>query len=136
MNDPEKEIRLRIEQLADTTGSFPVPAYLLVFEALNKCLLAHKKTRLEPITAAELAKAMAEIVQEGFGPFASHLLRQWGIHSTSDFGKAVYELVEANLLALNEGDSITDFDGLFQLQEFLDAPFTASPPYPDIQPVK
>ena len=135
MNDPEKELRQRIETLAKTAGSFPVQLYLLVFEAINKALLNHRKTRLEPITASELAKAMADIMQEQFGPFASHLLRQWGVHSTSEFGKAVYELVDANLLALNEGDSITDFDGLFPLLESLDEPFTAAPPYPDIQPI-
>ncbi|MBR4673243.1 MAG: hypothetical protein IKP00_02160 [Victivallales bacterium] len=135
MSNPDKEIKQRIEQLASTTGSFPVAAYLLVFDALNKCLLAHKKTRLEPIGALELSQTMAEIVRDGFGPFASHLLLKWDIHSTDDFGKIVYELVDANLLALNEGDTIEDFNNLFPLHDFLNKPFTAEPPYPDIQPV-
>ena len=135
MNDPEKEIRQRIEQLSSTTGAFPVEAYLLVFDALNKCLLAHKKTRLEPISALELSQAMAEILRDGFGPFASHLLQKWGIRSTNDFGRLVYELVDAGLLALNEGDTIEDFNELFPLMDFLNEPFTAEPPYPDIQPI-
>ena len=135
MNDPEKEIRQRIEQLSSTTGTFPVEAYLLVFDALNKCLLAHKKTRLEPISALELSQAMAEILRDGFGPFASHLLQKWGIRSTNDFGRLVYELVDAGLLALNEGDTIEDFNELFPLMDFLNEPFTAEPPYPDIQPI-
>ena len=135
MSDPEKEIMQRIEQLASTSGSFPVDAYLLVFDALNKCLLEHKKTRLEPIGARELSQAMVDILRDGFGPFASHLLQKWGIHSTNDFGRIVYELVNAGLLALNEGDTIEDFNDLFPLMDSLNEPFTAEPPYPDIQPI-
>ena len=135
MSDPDKEIQQRIDELASTTGSFPVSAYYLVFDALNKCLLEHKKTRLEPIGARELSQAMADILREGFGPFAAHLLQKWGIHSTNDFGRLVYELVDAHLLALNEGDAIEDFNALFPLMDFLNEPFTAEPPYPDIQPI-
>ena len=135
MSTPEKELTSRVEELASTTGSFPVPAYLLAVDALNKCLLAHKKTRLEPIGARELSQAMAGILRDEFGPFASHLLQKWGVHSTNDFGRIVYELVDAGLLALNEGDTIEDFNDLFPLMDSLNEPFTAEPPYPDIQPI-
>ena len=52
-----------------------------------------------------------------FGPLGAHVWRSWGVHSTMDWGRIVFILVESKLLNRQESDTIEDFRDGFDLDE-------------------
>lgn len=65
------------------------------------------------VTGQELAEGIRQFALEQYGMMAAVVFRCWGIHSTSDFGRMVYNLIDAGLWHGSENDRIEDFDDLF-----------------------
>ena len=51
-----------------------------------------------------------------YGLLARTVLNHWGVHSTQDFGKIVFALVDAGLLRKTDEDTIEDFEGVFDFE--------------------
>ena len=47
------------------------------------------------------------------------MLGQWGIHTTSDLGEIVYNLIASGDLEKSPADSRADFDRVFDFEEAL-----------------
>jgi uncharacterized repeat protein (TIGR04138 family) len=65
------------------------------------------------VDAAELCDAVRKLGLRQYGSLAAMLLAHWGVHSTSDIGEIIYNLISAGDLEKTEGDSRSDFDNLF-----------------------
>ena len=52
-----------------------------------------------------------------FGPLAAQVWRTWGVHSTTDWGRIVFNLVDSELLRRQESDSIEDFRDGYDFEE-------------------
>lgn len=106
MKDPLLEI-------ATTDGRYAVEAFQFLFEALDDSLRLAGKQELEGperhLTGQEVLKGMRALAERAFGPLAAQVWRRWGIHQSLDWGHIVFLLVDANLLARREEDSIDDF---------------------------
>ena len=60
---------------------------------------------------------------EEYGPFSRLLLNGWGIRSTLDFGRLVFNLVESGLMRKQETDSIEDFSEVYDFETVFDEPY-------------
>ena len=65
------------------------------------------------ISAKELVEGMKALAVEQFGNMARGVWESWGVHETGDWGSVIYNLIDAELMRQNDGDSIEDFKGVY-----------------------
>jgi uncharacterized repeat protein (TIGR04138 family) len=105
---------------------YSIHAYAFVFEALEFTKKRRKKAassersktspRSQHITGRELCEGARDLALALYGLMAMTVLAQWGIHSTSDLGEIVYNLIASGDLEKSPSDSRSDFDGVFDFQ--------------------
>jgi len=69
------------------------------------------------ISGQELLEGIREYALEQFGLMARTVLHCWGIHSTEDFGRMVFELIERGEMRKTENDQLGDFFDLYDFAE-------------------
>jgi len=97
----------KVQQVAKKEGRYAVEAYIFVFEALEFTLKRIGKRR--HITGQELLQGIRDYALENFGAMGRMVFAQWGITKSSDFGRIVFALVEAELMSKTDTDSVDDF---------------------------
>lgn len=100
--------------------------YHFLKDALDHTLKALRKDELiehRHVSGPELLEGVVEYALAKFGPMAAAVLESWGIREGEDIGAIVFNLIEAGAFGRSEEDSPTDFCGVIQLQEALQAPY-------------
>lgn len=114
---------------------YTIDAYAFVFDALN---FAQKELGLgaerpsEPldpddadearsggerhITGQQLCEAIRLYAQQQYGYLAKCVLNSWGVHSTSDFGEIVFNLIRIKQMRKTKEDRREDFDNVFDFE--------------------
>jgi uncharacterized repeat protein (TIGR04138 family) len=100
-------------------------AYALVIDALEFTFARIGERR--HLRAEELVRGLCAHVKERYGVLGFTLLSRWGVGTTADFGRAVFQLVEAGVLSRQESDRREDFDGLVDLRAALEDGYFARP---------
>ncbi len=113
---------------------YPLQAYLFIFEALQYAqehlgwgreALSEPTPGADPeelqrpqrhLTGQELCEAIRRYALEQFGYMARCVFRCWNIHSTSDFGEMVYNLIGAGLMQKTPEDRREDFEGVYDFE--------------------
>ncbi len=113
--DSEQKLLEKIEKLAANSGRYKQQAYLFVYLALEYTL--SKLPVRRHITARELLEGIKQYAKQLYGPMAKVVFECWGITKTEDFGKIVFALVDAGLMAKTEEDSLQDFKDVYDLEE-------------------
>ncbi len=72
------------------------------------------------ISGAELLEGIRRLGIRQFGLMARTVFRHWGVHSTGDFGRVVFELIERGEMRKTEGDQLGDFFDLFDFEDVFD----------------
>ncbi|MBN1884585.1 MAG: hypothetical protein JW876_03540 [Candidatus Krumholzibacteriota bacterium] len=93
-----------------TTRRYDAAAYAFVMEAAERAIGERRGT----VTGNELLDTIRDVAVERFGPMAKSVFEHWGVTETRDFGRVVYDLIDAGLLGENEGDSIEDFGDVYE----------------------
>jgi uncharacterized repeat protein (TIGR04138 family) len=75
------------------------------------------------VSGPQLMHGAREFALQEFGMMARVVFRMWGIHSTGDFGKIVFNLIEAELMSKTSEDTRADFQDVFDLDEALSTGF-------------
>ena len=75
------------------------------------------------VSGEALCHGLRELAVRRWGLMASTVLRSWNIHSTRDFGRLVFELIEAGRLQKQPGDSVDEFDDLYDFRTAFDSTF-------------
>lgn len=75
------------------------------------------------LTAEELYLGACKYALEEYGPLANQVFRFWGIHTSSDFGQIVYNLISVGIFGKQPSDSQSQFDNLPAPQDLLNAPY-------------
>ena len=114
MNDTRELIRT-VEEIASRKGTFRPDAYFFVLQALETAMAAQVKRR--HISGEDLLGFIRELGRERYGPMTGEVFNSWGVHSTLDFGRIVFHLVDAQLLNKRDEDSLADFMDKFDFQE-------------------
>jgi len=123
--DLERAIRDKVLARDDR---FALRAYLFIYESLayTQKRLGRDDARLDPaqrhVSGQELLEGIRCYSDELFGPLAPTVFRSWGITSSQDFGRIVFNLVESKLLGKTEDDSIEDFANGFDIDTAFDGP--------------
>ena len=105
---------------------YAAAAYLFVRDALNHTVKQLQKPR--HVSGQELLDGIREYAIEQFGPLSMRVLSEWGIHTCTDFGHIVFNLVEEGLLGKTENDSLDDFSAGYDFHDAFEKPFC--PPTP------
>ncbi|WP_437205715.1 Minf_1886 family protein [Planctomicrobium sp. SH664] len=106
---------------------FHSDAYRFVFEALH-----HTQQRLKRqpahdvdderahITGPELLMGIRDLALERYGLLARNVFSHWGVKSTADFGRIVFELIERGEMRKTSRDQLTDFFDVYDFDDALD----------------
>jgi|SRR5579864_1047326 len=118
---------------------YTIHAYAFIFEALeftkNQKRKAQGRARgrgksPEPprhVSPRELCLGARDLALHHYGLLAKIVLNEWGIHSTSDFGELVFNLVAAGDLEKTPSDSRADFDDVYEFEEALQRGYVLVP---------
>ncbi|MEE8170254.1 MAG: Minf_1886 family protein [Phycisphaerae bacterium] len=68
------------------------------------------------VAGAQLCDGLRDLAVRKWGRMAFCVLRQWGIHTTRDFGRMVFTLIEIEELQKRADDTIEDFDNVFDFE--------------------
>lgn len=107
-----------MDRIIAIPGRYDDRAYLFVLAALEFC--QRRRPARGHISGGELAWACRDFAQEQFGLVARTVLQCWGIGTTRDIGRVVFELIEAGLLIKHEQDKLEDFASVFDFAEAFD----------------
>lgn len=105
---------------------FAPHAYFFLKDALDFTLKrAAEANNGEPrhVVGPELLAGFRDHALEQFGPMASTLMKEWGVHSCSDVGDMVFLLIEDGVFGKQDSDSKEDFREVFDFDESLTQPF-------------
>ncbi len=105
----------RLFQILDREKSFPLAAYTAIHKGLDYTLKIKKQNG--HVSGQELALGMAGYIKQEYGPFSHLVLEGWGIRSTVDFGRIVFDLIDAGLMRKQEEDRLVDFENVYDFQE-------------------
>jgi len=72
------------------------------------------------VTGQQLCLGLRDLAIERWGWMARVVLAHWGVHSTRDFGRIVFALVENQILSKQPTDSIHDFDRGYDFRDAFD----------------
>jgi len=102
-----------------TGNSAPVPAKRKRREAPVKRIADDEARPVRHVCGQDLCWALKELAHQQFGRMAKLVLASWGIHSTSDFGEIVYNLIEIKKMSKSEHDRRQDFENVFDFEQAL-----------------
>jgi uncharacterized repeat protein (TIGR04138 family) len=69
------------------------------------------------IPGRRLCLGVRALALRQYGDLALPLLRQWGLHSTSDIGSIIYNLIASGDLEASPRDKRSDFDHVYDFEE-------------------
>jgi len=107
-------------------GRFDAQAYFFLKDALDFTLnrIAQDNAgQARHVSGPELLAGFRDHALEQFGPMASTLMAEWGVHRGEDVGDMVFHLIEEQVFGKQDSDSRQDFAGVFGLIDALREPF-------------
>lgn len=111
----------KIEQVLKENGQYKFEAYSFVMAALHYTVSKFKKPR--HVSGKELIEGIRQYALDQFGPLARTVLNYWGVHTTDDFGKIVFALVEAGILRKQAEDKLEDFKDIYRFEDVFGSGF-------------
>lgn len=100
-------------------------AYHFVFAALRHSQESLGRDRSDAntghVSGNELLFGVRDLAKQHFGLMAISVLKRWGITSTADIGRMVFELIEHGEMRKTDDDRMEDFVDVYDFQtEFVD----------------
>jgi uncharacterized repeat protein (TIGR04138 family) len=114
-----------LDQLVAQDPRYSKEAYGFLREALEFTQKRRRKSRAESthVSANELLEGFREYSLQQFGPMGLTVLEYWGVRSTGDVGRMVFNLIEAGVFGRAADDRIEDFENGFSFEEAFVEPF-------------
>lgn len=99
--------------VATQDGRYSIEAFRFLYESLDEALKLAGKSEAEGpdrhVSGQEVLAGMRSMAIKSFGPLAADVWRSWGVQTSLDWGRIVFLLVDAGLLARQENDTVEDF---------------------------
>ena len=99
-------------------------AYVFLSEALKTAQeiagSQHVNERLDEthhISGQQLLEGVRVLALRQYGSMAPVVFRHWGLQTTDDFGRMVFEMIERGEMRKSEHDQLSDFHALFTFDE-------------------
>ena len=114
-------LELKLQELT-RHNNYPIEAFVFVHNALEFTVRrvhgkAEDPNQNRHIAGPQLCYGLRDYAIEQYGLMARTVLQHWRIHSCEDFGKIVFALVEAGVMAKTEHDCIDDFVGVYDFPD-------------------
>lgn len=107
----------------EATG-YPPQAFNFVREGLEHTVkLVHGageprgEDETRHVSGQQLCMGIKSYAVKQYGLLARTVLRSWNVHSTADFGKIVFAMIEAGMMRKTDDDQLEDFVGVFEFDE-------------------
>ncbi|WP_417848451.1 Minf_1886 family protein [Thalassoglobus sp.] len=112
-------------------------AYRFIYEALH-----HTQNKLDRssslndeedahITGQELMHGVRELGILRYGLLTSHVFAHWGVHSTGDFGRIVFDMIERGEMRKTDRDQLSDFFDVYDFEDAFDHNYEIVAPQSD-----
>lgn len=85
------------------------------------------------ITGAELLEGIRDLGLERYGLMARCVFSSWGITTTEDFGRVVFDLVEQGKMRKTDQDRLSDFYAVYDFQQVFDRDYRCSTKLPSVK---
>jgi uncharacterized repeat protein (TIGR04138 family) len=102
-------------------------AYQFVYQALrftqqnlNRGVAEGAETDEAHISGVELLGGIREYALTQFGLMTRTVFRCWGIRSTGDFGRIVFELINRGEMSKTDRDQLSDFFDVYDFEDAFD----------------
>jgi uncharacterized repeat protein (TIGR04138 family) len=111
-----------LREIAQTHGSYPLEAYEFVQAGLAFTAGrvhgagAAKTVKPRHVSGAQLAAGLRDYALANWGLLARTVLAKWGIRSTTDFGRIVFNMVDAGFLRKQPEDALDDFRDVYDFE--------------------
>jgi len=127
-----------MRDLLEEDPRYKLEAYQFIREALqyaHEHVLGSPEATTTPsgemtprhITGQQLCEACRLYAIEQYGYLSKMVLAKWGVHSTSDFGEIVYNLIRIEQMRKSDSDQREDFDDLYTFDEAFEPDFELAP---------
>lgn len=113
MSTPDFEAA--IADIRERDPRYARDVYVFVFEALAYTQRALGRTH--HVSGQELVDGIRALGIEQFGYLARTVFNEWGVRTTGDFGRIVFNLVGANLMGKQDSDTAEDFEHLYDFAQ-------------------
>ncbi len=115
-----------VRKVARKHGMFDAEAYFFVFEALpvaQRMALAKRQPDPEEfhVSGRELLDGIRQYAKKQFGYMSRSVFEAWGVRSSEDFGRIVFQLVSAELMRKTDDDKLEDFRNGFDFKTAFEA---------------
>jgi uncharacterized repeat protein (TIGR04138 family) len=105
---------------------FDPHAYVFVQEALKTAqelvgrqISSERLDDSHHISPSELLEGVRVLGLRRYGLLAPDVFRHWGLNTTDDFGRVVFEMIDGGQLRKSERDQFSDFHNVFVIDESL-----------------
>ena len=111
---------------ATVVQTYPIEAFEFMHEGLDYTVnrvhgpVKNDGKENRHVSGQQLCEGLRELALSRWGRLARTVLRRWDIHSTLDFGRMVYSLIETGQLQKVEEDSIDDFRNVYDFERVLE----------------
>lgn len=76
------------------------------------------------ISGPELLDGVRQLAVQEFGLMAIPVLRFWGIRTTDDFGRIVFDFIDRGAMRKTDRDQLTDFYDVYSFEEVFDRDYS------------
>jgi len=95
-------------------------AYQFVFAALRHVQEQLGRDRSDQntghVSGRELLEGVRDLGRQHFGLMTMSVFARWGVHGTEDFGKIVFELIDAGEMRKTDDDVLDDFVDVYDFR--------------------
>ncbi len=117
------------ESVVDVAARTPYPpeAFAFLREGLHSAAIQVHGPQAELVNPAlaskrhvsgeQLCEALRDLAIRRWGLMAKTVLHNWHIHSTLDFGKIVYAMIDNHLMQKTDRDNLEDFRDTFDFAQ-------------------
>ena len=88
-------------------------------EEAQALIEAHEKSR--HVSGRQLCEGIRDYAIGQYGMLAPVVLGHWNVRRSRDFGRIVFEMVDAGMMRKTEEDRVEDFDDVFDFREAFNA---------------
>jgi uncharacterized repeat protein (TIGR04138 family) len=123
MPPPKDPSKVKVRPPMLEYGAYPPEAYDFVQQGLSFTVqqihggAAKPKPRASRhVNGQQLCEGIRAYALNQYGMLATTVLRLWNIHSTLDFGRIVFALIEAGQMQKTDDDTIEDFRNVYEFK--------------------
>ena len=121
INKRTRIARMKTARKSSRRRAYHSNAYQFVFAALRHAQESLGRDRTDQstghVSGRELLHGVRDLASQHFGLLAIVVFAEWGIHGTEDFGKIVFELIEAGEMRKTDDDHLEDFVDVYDFHK-------------------